>query len=398
MKATTPVAQTRHSFSRRGVWNVQLFELNYDEREIQAAVEVIRSGWITMGEKTRAFEEAFGEFLGEDVLCTAVSSGTAALHMALLASGVGPGDEVIISALTFVADINVVRVVGASPIPVDCTSYEDWNISPQRIAAAITPRTKAVLVVHYAGYSCDMDAIDAAIHAGSDAREICLIEDAAHAPGATCGKRPCGTMGHMGCFSFFTNKNLSVGEGGMLATRSEELHEKGRYLRSHGMTSLTLDRHEGRSVSYDVVQPGLNYRIDEIRAALGLVQLDKLPEANRKRALLAERYRDLLEDAPGIDVPFRRYNLGEPSYHIFPILLSESVDRQAVMAGLKDCGIQSSIHYPPFQDFAAYRKAGLPATPIAHDISSRELTLPLFPTMTFEQVQFVCSTLRSLLA
>lgn len=397
METTTPVAQTRHSFPRRGVWNVQLFELNYDQRELQAAIEVIQSGWITMGEKTKAFEKAFAEFLGEGMLCTAVSSGTAALHMALLASGVGPGDEVIVPALTFVADINVVRVVGASPVPVDCTSYEDWNISPQRIAAAITPRTKAVLVVHYAGYSCDMDAIDAAIHAGSDTREICLIEDAAHAPGATCGKRPCGTMGHMGCFSFFTNKNLSVGEGGMLATRSEKLHEKGRYLRSHGMTSLTLDRHEGRTVSYDVVQPGLNYRIDEIRAALGLVQLDKLPEANRRRAMLVKQYRDLLEDAPGIDVPFRHYNMGEPSYHIFPILLSKSVDRQAIMAGLKDRGIQSSIHYPPFQGFAAYRKAGLPDTPIAHDISSRELTLPLFPTMTFEQVEFVCSTLRSLL-
>jgi len=183
----------------------------------------------------------------------------------------------------------------------------------------------------------------------------------------------------------------------MFATRSQELHEKGRYLRSHGMTALTLDRHEGRSVSYDVVQPGLNYRIDEIRAALGLVQLDKLPEANRRRSLLVKRYLDLLEDAPGVHVPFRHYGLGEPSYHIFPILLGKSTDRQAVMAGLKDQGIQSSIHYPSFQGFTAYRKAGLPDTPIASDISSRELTLPLFPTMTFEQVEFVCSTLRSLL-
>jgi len=396
-ETATPVVRVRHQLSRGDMWKVQLFELNYDQRELHAAMEVIQSGWITMGEKTRSFENAFAEFLGEGVLCTAVSSGTAALHMALLAGGVGPGDEVIVPALTFVADINAVRIVGASPVPVDCTSYEDWNISPEGIAAAITPRTRAVMVVHYGGYACDMDAIDAAIRASSGTREVRLIEDAAHAPGASYKGRPCGTIGDIGCFSFFTNKNLSVGEGGMFATRSQELHEKGRYLRSHGMTALTLDRHEGRSVSYDVVQPGLNYRIDEIRAALGLVQLDKLPEANRRRSRLVKRYCDLLEDVPGARVPFRCYYLGEPSYHIFPILLSKSVDRQAVMAGLKDQGIQSSIHYPSFQGFTAYREAGLPDTPIASDISSRELTLPLFPTMTFEQVEFVCSTLRSLL-
>lgn len=243
------------------MWKVQLFELNYDERELQAATEVIRSAWITMGEKTKSFESAFGAFLGGGALCTAVANGTAALHTALLAAGVGPGDEVIIPSLTFVADINVVQIVGASPVLVDCTSYDDWNISPEGIAAAITPRTKAVLVVHYGGYACDIDAIQTAIRKVSGSRHICLIEDAAHAPGADYKSRLCGTIGDIGCFSFFTNKNLSIGEGGMFVTRSEELHEKGRHLRSHGMTTLTLERYKGRSVSYDVVQPGLNYRM-----------------------------------------------------------------------------------------------------------------------------------------
>lgn len=379
-------------------WKTQLFELNYDERELRAAAEVIQSGWITMGEKTQSFERAFAEFLGEGVLCTATSSGTAALHMALLAAGVGPGDEVIIPALTFVADLNVVHIVGASPVVVDCLSDEDWNISPKGIAAAITPRTKAVLIVHYAGYACDVDVIRGALRAAAGGRPVYLIEDCAHAPGAYYRGRACGTMGDIGCFSFFTNKNLSVGEGGMFVTRSAELHEKGRHLRSHGMTTLTLDRHQGRAVSYDVVRPGLNYRMDEIRAAMGLVQLEKLPEANRRRGVLVKRYRELLSSVPQVHLPFRNHTLGEPSYHIFPLLLDEAVDRMEVIAGLKHQGIQSSIHYPPFAQFTAYRESGLSDTPIAWDIAKRELTLPLFPTMSFGQVESVCATLQELLA
>jgi len=205
-------------------------------------------------------------------------------------------------------------------------------------------------------------------------------------------------MGDIGCFSFFTNKNLSVGEGGMFVTRSTQLHEKGRHLRSHGMTTLTLDRHRGRAVSYDVIQPGLNYRMDEIRAAMGLVQLEKLPEANRRRGELVRRYRELLDRVPCVYLPFREHALDEPSYHIFPLLLDEAVDRMGVIAGLKHQGIQSSIHYPPFAQFTAYREAGLSETPIAWDISRRELTLPLFPTMSFGQVEFVGATLKELLA
>jgi dTDP-4-amino-4,6-dideoxygalactose transaminase len=380
------------------MWQVPLFALNYDDRELQAATEVIRSAWITMGEKTKAFESSFGTFVGDGALCTAVANGTAALHMALLAAGVGPGDETIVSSLTFVADINVVRLVGATPVLVDCTSYDDWNISPDGIAAAITPRTKAVLVVHYGGYACDMNAIISTVRDKSNGRRICLIEDAAHAPGADYKGRRCGTIGDIGCFSFFTNKNLSIGEGGMYVTRSEALHEKGRHLRSHGMTSLTLDRYKGRAISYDVIEPGLNYRMDEIRAAIGLVQLQKLPEGNRRRGELVKRYRELLAGVPFVSIPFSRYNFGTPSYHIFPVLLDRTVDRMKVISGLQENGIQSSIHYPAFQEFTAYRDAGLAPTPIASDISRRELTLPLYPTMSLDQVELVCSTLKKLLA
>jgi len=380
------------------MWQVPLFELNYDERELTAVTEVIRRAWITMGEQTRSFEESFGVFLGKGALCTAVASGTAALHMALLAAGVGAGDEVIVPSLTFVADINVVRLVGAKPVLVDCTSYDDWNISPEGIAAALTPRTKAVMIVHYGGYACDMDAILSALRRRSGGRHVDLIEDAAHAPGTDYRGRTCGTIGDIGAFSFFTNKNLSIGEGGMFVTRSEALHEKGRHLRSHGMSTLTLDRYQGRAISYDVAEPGLNYRMDEIRAALGLVQLRKLPEANRRRGELVKRYRERLADIPQMVVPFSRYHFGEPSHHLFPILLDRTVSRPEIIAGLTTHGIQSSIHYPPVQEFTAYRDAGLAETPLALDIAKRELTLPLYPTMSFDQVDLVCSTLRELLA
>jgi dTDP-4-amino-4,6-dideoxygalactose transaminase len=378
------------------MWKVQLFELNYDERELQAAMDVIRSGWITMGEKTKVFESSFSTFLSNGVLSTAVANGTAALHMAMLAAGVGPGDEVIIPSLTFVADINVVRIVGARPVLVDCTSYDDWNISPEGIAKAMTPRTRAVLIVHYAGFACDMDAIAVAIHKGAHGRHIFLIEDAAHAPGADYRGQACGTMGDIGAFSFFTNKNVSIGEGGMVVTRLQELHEKIMHLRSHGMTSLTLDRYKGRAISYDVMEPGLNYRMDEIRAAIGLVQLDKLPEANRRRGELVKQYHELLDGVPRVHVPFRHYEMGKPSYHIFPVLLDKRLDRSTVIDGLRARGVQSSIHYPAFQEFTAYRESGLCETPIASDISRRELTLPLFATMTFEQVEYVCAMLKEL--
>ncbi|MEK7274169.1 MAG: DegT/DnrJ/EryC1/StrS family aminotransferase [Candidatus Desantisbacteria bacterium] len=310
---------------------------------------------------TIEFEKKFGEFLGKDVKCTAVSSGTAALHMALLALEIGIGDEVIIPSLTFVADINVVKMTGAAPVLADSTSFEDWNINPTEIEKKITDRTKAVIVVHYAGYPCDMDAI----------MKICrehnlfLIEDAAHAVGAEYKGQQCGTFGDIAAFSFFTNKNLSVGEGGMYVARLNELDKKGKYLRSHGMTALTLDRHHGRAVSYDVVQPGLNYRIDEMRAALGIVQLEKLTEANRQRMILVKAYVEHLLAVDELIVPFVNYSNCMPAYHIFPVLLPEGVNRLTVIGWLKDTGIQSSIHYPAFNEFSAYKEEGLCNTPIA---------------------------------
>jgi len=369
-------------------WKVQLFKLNYDEREIQAVTETLRSGWITMGQRTLDFEAAFAKELGEGAQCLAVSNGTAALHMAVLALGVGPGDEVIVPALTFIADINVVRMAGGVPVLADVTSLGDWAMSPADIERKITPRTKAVLIVHYAGYACDMDAILAVCRR----HNLPLIEDCAHAPGGEYRGRKLGTFGEVSAWSFFTNKNLSVGEGGMVVTRDAALFQKCKNLRSHGMTVASFDRMKGRAATYDVVEPGLNYRIDEMRAALGLVQLGRLGESNRRRHALTARYFERLDKLPRLSVPFRHFDRGTPTWHIMPILLDVGVDRQKVIDGLRDAGVQSSVHYPAIQEFTAYRDC-LGEVPLAREISRRELTLPLYPTMTDAEVDCVCDAL-----
>lgn len=375
-------------------WKVQLFKLNYDQREADAVADVIRSGWLTMGERTVAFEREFAAYLGAGAKAAAVSNGTAALHLALLALDIGPGDEVIVPAQTFVADINAVMLVGATPVMADCTSFDDWNMDPADIERKITDRTKAVLIVHYAGVPCDMDAIVSLCqHKG-----VKLIEDCAHAPGASYNGRSVGTFGDVGCWSFFTNKNLSVGEGGMVTTCSDDLNREMRYLRSHGMTTLTLDRHKGRAVTYDVVRPGLNYRIDEMRAALGLVQLSKLDDANASRRKIVEAYRRELDGLEGVALPFPDREDRVASSHIFPILLREGIERLDVVESLKADGVQSSIHYPAIHHFTAYSGMDLGATPIADEVARRELTLPLYPDMTEEDVRVVVDALRKALA
>lgn len=370
-------------------WKVQLFKLNYGEEELQAVVDTIESGWITMGQRTIDFEAAFSAYLGEGYRGVAVSSGTAALHIGVIACDLHPGDEVIVPSLTFIADLNVVRAVGGIPVLADIKSLTDWSMDPEDIEAKITKNTKAVLIVHYAGYACDMEAISEITRK----HHLKLIEDCAHAPGADYKGKKLGTFGEISAWSFFTTKNISVGEGGMVATSDPVLYERCRYLRSHGMTVATLDRIKGRAETYDVVEPGFNYRIDEMRAALGIVQLKKLKAANRRREELTKRYFLNLQDMNGVILPFKDFERGLPSYHIMPILLREDIDRGKVIQNMKEKGIQTSIHYPAIQSFKAYRKLVNP-TPKAQYISEHELTLPLYPTMTLAEVDLVCTTLQ----
>lgn len=369
-------------------WKVQLFKLNYDEMEPQAVKEVLESAWITMGQKTIDFETKFAEYLGYGVKGLAVSNCTAALHLALIALGIKEGDEVITPSLTFVADQNVTSMVGATNVLADITSYEDWSMAPKDIEARITPKTKALILVHYAGFACDMDAVVDICKK----HNIYLIEDCAHTPGADYKGRPLGTFGDVAAFSFFTNKNLSVGEGGMIITKSDELLEKFKGLRAHGMSVPSFDRFKGRAITYDVVAPGLNYRIDEMRSALGLVQLSKLDGANQSRTNLVHHYYERLDNVKGITIPFRNFTRGKPNFHIMPIMLDDNIDRVKLIGSMKEDGIQTSIHYPVIQKFSAY-EGKVNSTPKAEYVAEHELTLPLYPTMTIEEVDLVCDAL-----
>jgi dTDP-4-amino-4,6-dideoxygalactose transaminase len=370
------------------MWRVQLHKISYDEREYQAIKEVLDSGWITIGQKTSDFETAFSAFLGHDSLCLAVSNCTAALHMALLALDIKNGDEVITPSLTFIADQNVTQMVGAKNVLADITSKEDWSIDPDDIEKRVSQKTKAVMIVHYAGFACDMERINAICKK----HNLLLIEDCAHTPGADYKGQPLGVFGDVSAFSFFGNKNIAAGEGGMIVTRNAKLFGKFKGLRSHGMSVASFDRFLGRASSYDVDAPGLNLRIHEISSALGLVQLVKLEEANAKRKKIAEHYYKRLDGNSQITIPYRHFSRGKSNYHIMPILLSDNIDRAAVIESMKQTGIQTSIHYPAIQEFTAYKNK-INSTPKAEYICAHELTLPLYPDMTIDEIDIVCDAL-----
>jgi dTDP-4-amino-4,6-dideoxygalactose transaminase len=377
------------------MWKIPLSDLTFGPEEEEAARSVIASGWLTMGERTAEFERRLGEALGTPRVL-AVTNCTAALHLAYAALGVGPGDEVICPSLTFVATANAALLCGATVVLADVAGEDDLGIDPADVARKITPRTRAVAVVHYAGYPCDMDAIGAL----AAERGVAVVEDAAHAPLARFRGRALGTIGDAGCLSFFSNKNLAVGEGGAIIARDDALLARMRLLRSHGMTTLTLDRHKGHAFTYDVVEAGMNYRIDEIRSAIGVVQLGRLAAGNARRRELTARYHERLAEIPGVGIPYRGFyarGVGESAHHLLPVLLPEGAPREAVMAALKARGIQTSVHYPPIHRFSHHgasdrvRKEGLPRTDA---IAARVLTLPLHPRMQDADVDAVCEALR----
>jgi dTDP-4-amino-4,6-dideoxygalactose transaminase len=372
-------------------WRVPLADLNYDKEEEDAVLRVVRSRWLTMGPVTAEFEAAFAKLTGAKH-AVAVSNCTEALHLACRSLGIGPGDEVIVPSLSFVASANAVLYTGAEVRFADIISPLELTISPKAIETQINPTTKAILVVHYAGYSCQMPALCQI----AKRHRLHVIEDCAHAPGASRDGLPLGTWGDVGCFSFFSNKNLSTGEGGMLVTNRDDVAARVRLARSHGMTTLTWQRHAGHAFSYDVVDLGYNYRIDEIRAALGLVQLRKLADANARRHAITEQYRRLLSalpvELPLVDVP------GESACHILPVLLPENSDRGRVMESLRERGIQTSIHYPPIHLFTFYRgKYPNVVLPQTERAAERLLTLPLYPGMSDRDVELVVAELRSAL-
>jgi dTDP-4-amino-4,6-dideoxygalactose transaminase len=378
-------------------WRIPLSDLDYDAAEEEAVLRVLRSKWLSMGGETEAFESEFASSVGAKH-AIAVANGTAALHLAFLALGLGPRDEVIQPAINFVAAANTTVATGATPVFADIVGIDEPTIEPEEVRRRITSRTKAVVVMHYGGYLPRM----------SDICEICrehriaLVEDACHAVGARYldekGRLPhekmAGNLGDIGCFSFFSNKNMAVGEGGMVTVNEDTLARRVRLLRSHGMTTLTWDRYRGHANQYDVQLHGFNYRLDEIRAALGRVQLQKLEKNNERRKHLVAEYIRHLDGLDGCVFPFEKYR-GSSSYHLAVLVVPDPDHRPRITAALKEARIQTSMHYPYIPGFEAFEKFEAGGLEHSKDYARRAVSLPLFPGMTDSQVEEICSIIRS---
>jgi dTDP-4-amino-4,6-dideoxygalactose transaminase len=372
-------------------WEVPLADVVLSEQDVSAVLECLSEGWVTMGPRTQEFESAFCEMLGVPH-AVAVSSCTAALHLALLGAGIKQGDEVLVSAMTFVAAAAAIRYCGGTPVFVESIGPSDLNMDPDDVARCIGPKTRAVLATHWMGYACDLPALERLC----DEHGLLLIEDAAQSITATCADgRLTGTIGTAGCFSFFSKKQLSIGEGGMIVSADEELAAKARLLRSHAMTSVTWDRHRGYAESYDVVDIGFNLRIDETRAALGLSRLPRLHDEIAKRRDLVRYYRERLGDVPEITIPWSDADVERASHFGFPIVFETQTARDRAVRELEARRIQTTW-YPSITNLSAYRDH--PRKPLTEDLSVRHLLLPLSATFTEQQLDLVVSHLTEILA
>jgi dTDP-4-amino-4,6-dideoxygalactose transaminase len=370
------------------------------EEEIAAVVECLRSGWVTTGPKAREFERAFADYLGGGVEAIAVNSATAGLHLALEALGIGPGDEVIVPTLTFTATAEVVHYLGATPVLVDVDPHT-LNISTATVAQAITSRTRAIIPVHYAGLACDMDAL---LELAAD-HNLAVVEDAAHAFPTVCKGALIGTMGSRATvFSFYANKTMTTGEGGMVVTRDAELAKRIRLMRIHGISQDAFDRYVSRTPAwfYEVVAPGFKYNLTDIAAAIGLGQLRRIDSFLQRRQQLAASY-----DAGLAGLPLRlppRGGAGDGhAWHLYVIRLAERAPRtrDEVINALSERGVGTSVHFIPLHRHPFWREhcaRGPEHFPVAEASYKSMLTLPLYTKMTDADQQRVIAALRELLS
>lgn len=371
-------------------YNIPLFDLNYDEQEEKAVVDVLQSKWISTGPRSSELEDMFCDYfnVGHAVSLT---NCTVALHLAMEVLNIQKGNEVICPSLTFVATANAIKYVGAIPVFADVKGEDDLTIDPEQIRKLITENTKAIIVMHYAGFSCEMDEILAI----AEEHNLKVIEDACHGPLSEYKGKKLGTIGDVGCFSFFSNKNLSTGEGGMLLTNNPDLAEKAKLLRSHGMTTMSYNRAKGHSTSYDVVALGYNYRMDDIRASLGIVQLKKLRADLEKRKKVRFAYERELKSVKNITVPFKNHPYFSSNY-IFPVILTKEVEknRDEIRNLLHKSGIQTSIHYPPVHLFDIYYDEKDERLSKTESVYNRLITLPMYGNLSEEQVEYICKKLK----
>jgi dTDP-4-amino-4,6-dideoxygalactose transaminase len=375
---------------------IPFFRPAIDEDDIAAVAETLRSGWLTSGPNLREFERELAAACGAPYV-NAVNSCTAALHLCLRAWDIGPGDEVVVPTYTFSATATVVVHTGARPVLVDVREG-DANLDPEAFERAITPRTKAVIPVHFAGEPCDMDAILAIARQHG----IRVLEDAAHAIGSAYRGRPIGSIGDATAFSFYATKNITTGEGGALATADKELSDRVRILTLHGMTRDAWNRYDvGGSWRYDIVEFGFKDNLTDLAAALGRRQLAKLDRLTAARTRIARRYLANLRDEPLLTLPaFDEAN--RHAWHLFMVRVDNQrspVHRDEVIRQLAARGIGTSVHFIPLHYHTAYRNLGWKPGdfPVAERIFDGAISLPLFPAMSDEDVDFVCENLREIL-
>jgi dTDP-4-amino-4,6-dideoxygalactose transaminase len=373
------------------------------DEEIAEVIDTLKSGWVTTGPKARRFEQDFAAFLGASVdnciEAIAVNSATAGLHLALEALGIGPGDEVITTTHTFTATAEVVRYLGADVRLVDIDPAT-LNIDPAAIEAAITPRTKAIIPVHYAGLAVDMDAVLAIARRHG----LKVVEDAAHALPTTHGGRLVGTLGSdITVFSFYANKTITTGEGGMAVTRDPALAARMKVMRLHGINRDAFDRFTAKVPSwyYEIVAPGFKYNLTDIAAAMGLHQLKRLQDFQAKRARFAALYDALLADLPLI-LPPKPAGGDLHSWHLYVLRLTDDapVGRDALIEALYAAGIGCSVHYIPLHQHPYWRERyDLQATDFPHSQRAYErmLSVPLYTRMTEDDVRRVAVALRQAL-
>ena len=367
-----------------------------EEEEMSAVLEVLRSGWLTTGPRVRKFEAEFAKYIGV-THAVALSSCTAALHLALSAIGIQEGDEVILPTMTFAATAEVVLYFNARPVLVDCKK-ETFHLDPEQVANAITSRTRAILPVHYAGYPCDMDAI--LTTAGR--HDVRVIEDAAHALPSRYKNRMVGTLGDITCFSFYATKTLTTGEGGMVTTESAEIAERIRMLSLHGINKDAWKRYTAEGTwRYDIQEIGYKYNLTDLQASLGIAQLRKCDAMRARRSSLAARYSDALASLDSFEIPQLPLE-GQHAWHLYVIQVNSSalrIDRNRVIEELKNRGIGTSVHFIPlhlhtlYQEKLAYRTGQFPN---AEEHFERAISLPIYPAMTDEDSSRVIEALHDI--
>lgn len=365
-------------------YRIPLFNLNFDGKEAQAAYDTIQSGWISTGPKCEELEKMFVDMFHVNY-AVSTSNCTDALHLCCLVSGVKPGDEVICPSLTFAASANCIRYAGATPIFCDIVGPEHINIDPKEIEKKITDKTKAILVVHMAGFPCKMDEIMAI----AKKHNLKVIEDACHGPLSEYKGKKLGTIGDCAAFSFFSNKNISTGEGGMFISNNKEMADKARLLRSHGMTTMSYQRAGGHATAYDIVELGYNFRLDDIHAAIAIEQLKKLPADLEQRISVRKRYIELLSKVENVVVPFAD-NTEFTSNYIMPIVITKGTveDRDAIRNKIHEAGVQTSVHYPAIHRFSIYKDYGA-VLPQTEYVTDHEITLPMYAALSMEDVEYI---------